>query len=457
VYTLARWTALGSLLALGGLAVLGYYYTALQLTCRVQVTIWLVLGLIVAKFLLLRWLLVARSKLAIQQAQRRRAAAMATPQGAAQDGGRSATSTGDMLLDLTAIDLQSRRLVRGSITLALIVGLWGIWVGVLPALKYLDQWQLWTYTETVTVPTAPGETPQGPSTVLRSITLRDLLLSVAIVVMTVVASRNLPGLIEIAWLRRLPLDPGGRYAITSISRYIIVVVGVVGAFRSVGIGWSNVQWLAAAITVGLGFGLQEIFANLISGLIILFERPMRVGDTVTVAGVSGTVTRIRSRATTITDWDRKELIVPNKEFITGQLVNWTLSDSVLRAVVHVGTSYGSDPTEVVQLLYEMAHNHPMVLADPRPTAVLAGFGDSSLNFELRVFVAGTDKLVPVQHDLHVQIEERFRQAGIEIPFPQCDVRVRDLPKGLVVQPAHAGSEVRPLHFATRAFVAEPGK
>ncbi len=132
-----------------------------------------------------------------------------------------------------------------------------------------------------------------------------------------------------------------RYALVSLSQYLIVLIGGVWLFRVLGVSWANVQWLVAAISVGLGFGLQEIFANFVSGLIVLFERPIRVGDIVTIGGVSGTVTRIRARATSITDWDRKELIVPNKEFITGQLINWTLSDSVLRVVIKVALSYGA--------------------------------------------------------------------------------------------------------------------
>ena len=125
-------------------------------------------------------------------------------------------------------------------------------------------------------------------------------------------------------LQRLSFDAGSRFAVTTVVRYVIVVVGVVVTFGQLGIGWSKVQWLVAAVTVGLGFGLQEIFANFVSGLIILFERPIRVGDIVTIGGFSGRVTQIRIRATTIRQWDRKELVVPNKEFITGQLINWSL-------------------------------------------------------------------------------------------------------------------------------------
>ena len=330
----------------------------------------------------------------------------------------------DELPNLAVLDTQTRRLLRSIFLLVLTVGGGVIWADVLPAFKFLDEWKLWPATSAVTTPPASGGGANATESVGTPddwITVGDLVMCVAIVLMTVVASRNLPGLLEIAWLQRLPLDAGGRYALTSLSRYVITLVGVVAACRSIGVGWANVQWLAAAMTVGLGFGLQEIFANFVSGLIILFERPMRVGDTVTVCGVTGTVSRIRSRATTITDADRKELIVPNKEFITGQLVNWTLTDTVSRVVVKVGVAYGTDVALATRLLLEAARAEPFVLRDPAPTATMIGFGASTLDLELHALVASLDKLSTVRHNLHVAIDEAYRQAGIEMAFPQQDI------------------------------------
>ena len=157
-----------------------------------------------------------------------------------------------------------------------------------------------------------------------------------------VAFRNIPGLLEIAVLQRLPLETSARYAVTTLASYAIILVGVVMGAGSLGLRWNQIQWLATALTFGLAFGLQEIFANFVAGLIILFERPLRVGDIVTVDDVTGVVSRVRIRATTITNWDRKEFVVPNKEFITGKLLNWTLSDQVNRIVINVGIAYGSD-------------------------------------------------------------------------------------------------------------------
>jgi potassium efflux system protein len=158
-------------------------------------------------------------------------------------------------------------------------------------------------------------------------------------------------------------------------------------------------------------------------MIILFERPIRIGDTVTVGETVGTVTRIRIRATTITDWDRKELIVPNKEFVTGRLVNWSLSDRVLRVILRVGIAYGSDTELAERLLYEIARKHPSVLSDPAPRALFASFGDNSLGFELRVYISGVEHYLEVWHDLNMAVDRAFRKAGITIAFPQRDTHL----------------------------------
>jgi small-conductance mechanosensitive channel len=250
---------------------------------------------------------------------------------------------------------------------------------------------------------------------------------------TIIAVKNVPGLLEIALLQHLPLEQAVRFAITTVCRYAIVLVGLVLAANMLGVRWEKVQWLAAAVTVGFGFGLQEIIANFVSGLIILFERPMRVGDTVTVGDTTGTVSRIRIRATTIVDWDRKELVVPNKEFITGRLINWTLSDRVLRVVVPVGIAYGSDTELARTKLFEVAKANQTVLDEPEPIVYFMDFGDSSLAFELRVYVASVEAFQRIRHEMHMAIDKAFREAGIEIAFPQRDVHIRSIRAALPLE------------------------
>ena len=186
------------------------------------------------------------------------------------------------------------------------------------------------------------------------------------------------------------------------------------------------QWLVAAMSLGLGFGLQEIFANFVAGIIILLERPIRVGDYVTVNGTSGFVTRIQLRATMIMDFDRRELIVPNKKFITDDVMNWTLSDSITRIVVKVGIAYGSDTRLAQSALLRVALAHPEVLRDPKPEVIFSQFGGSSLDFELRVHIPNRDAYAEIVHQLHMAIDSEFREKGIEISFPQQDVNVKGI-------------------------------
>jgi potassium efflux system protein len=211
-----------------------------------------------------------------------------------------------------------------------------------------------------------------------------------------------------------------------ISRYGIVAAGFFVALNMLGIGWGDVQWLVAAMGVGLGFGLKEIFANFFSGLIILFERPIRIGDTVTIDGLSGTVTKIRIRATTVTDFDNKEQVIPNQNFLTNPLINWTLSDPVTRVVFNVGIAYGSDTERALEVMTSVVKAHSEVLEEPRPTVFFIGFGESSLDFEVRVFVRERLRRMPLKHDLHMALNKALTEAGIEIPFPQRDLHLRSI-------------------------------
>jgi potassium efflux system protein len=237
-----------------------------------------------------------------------------------------------------------------------------------------------------------------------------------------------------------------RYAITTLCQYSIVAIGVLVMFATLGISWSNVQWLVAAISVGLGFGLQEIFANFVSGLIILFERPVRIGDTVTVGEITGTVTRIRIRATTLTDWDNKEIVVPNKTFITNQLTNWTLTDQIVRAVLRVRVAHNSDTELAHNIMLETAQSMPLVLDQPAPTVYFLGLGESSLDFDVRIFVKDLWDWLPAMHEYNMKIEKALREQGVQIPFPQRDIHVRSVTDaaGRPIYDSEKDSGVKPL-------------
>jgi potassium efflux system protein len=288
-----------------------------------------------------------------------------------------------------------------------------IWKDMLPAFSFLDHIVLWQHLVNV-----------DSQEVYRPITLTNLLLSGLYVFMAVVSIRNFSGVMELLVFRHSSIEAGGRYAVNQLAKYVLFTIGLISFANELGGSWSQVQWLVAALSVGLGFGLQEIFANMVSGIILLFERPIRVGDTVTIGDVSGKVSRIHMRATTLIDWDQKELIVPNKTFITSQLVNWTLSDAVTRVVIPVGIAYGSDLELAHKVMEETVRSTPLVLAEPAPSVLMVGFGDSSLNFSIRIFVSELSNRLPVAHDLHIRLEKALRAHKIEIPFPQRDIHVK---------------------------------
>jgi len=420
--------AVGLPVVLTVFAAVGYYHTALHLAGRLTESLWLVVGLLLFNAIGLRWLDIVHRKLATQRQRRHKAEGLSVTMSAGPDGQPSVEQTlgEDFEVGLERANRRSRQLLRSVLTVVFIVWGWSIWSGSLPALRAFDRIELWQHTAEVSVPvtTPDGQTIQETVEELQPTTLADVGLAILVVVLTVIAATDVPAFVEMAVVQRIHYDIGVRYATIAILRYVVVVTGTVLAFGLLGIGWSTVQWLVAAMTVGLGFGLQEIFANFVSGLIILFERPIRIGDTVTIGDTIGTVTKIRIRATTVTDWDRKELIVPNKEFVTGRLVNWTLSDNVLRVIIQVGIAYGSDTELAEKVLYETAGKHPFVLDDPAPVVLFKEFGNSSLGFDLRVYIGDIAHYFPVWHDLHMAIDKAFRAEGITIAFPQRDTHLK---------------------------------
>jgi potassium efflux system protein len=176
-----------------------------------------------------------------------------------------------------------------------------------------------------------------------------------------------------------------------------------------------------------------LVANFISGLILLFERPVRVGDVVTLSDVTGVVTRVQLRATTVRDWDRKEYVVPNKDLITGRILNWTLTNELNRIVINVGIAYGSNTRRAREVLFEILHDHPRVLDEPEPGVTFEQFGDSTLNLVVRAFLADLDHRLTTIHELHTAIDDRFAEEGIEIAFPQRDLHIRSVQQAVPVE------------------------
>jgi small-conductance mechanosensitive channel len=221
---------------------------------------------------------------------------------------------------------------------------------------------------------------------------------------------------------RTRIATGQSYAVSSLLNYAIVAIGFVVALGVLGMDLTKVTVLAGAFGVGIGFGLQSVVNNFVSGLILLFERPIHVGDTVQVGSLQGRVRRIGIRASIVRTMQGAEIIVPNAQLITEQVTNWTLSDQLRRLDLPVGVNYGAAPKKVIELLETVARAHPKVLQDPAPRGLFMSYGDSSINFELRAWTEQTNT-VQVHSDLTVAIYDAVYAAGISFPFPQRDVRV----------------------------------
>jgi potassium efflux system protein len=392
---------------------MGYQSTAetfLRLLTRE--TVWFLLSLLLLRALLLRWFLLSERRLRLESAIRHREEAL-------QEREQEETPETDVFdievpePDYKELGQQARAMVRVAVFVGVVASLATLWGDFLPFYNFLENVTL-PYTKTSLV---EGVEEQVPAT------LADLILGLLMLAATGFAVKNLAGLLEFTVLRHFNFDAGARYALSTLLQYGIVTFGLITALSTMGMEWQKLQWLVAALGVGLGFGLQEIVANFVSGIILLIERPIRVGDIVTVGNASGAVSRIQIRATTIQTYDSQELLVPNKEFITGRLLNWTLTDPTARILLYVGIAYGSDVEKALKLIMEAAVEEDQVLEDPAPTVNFEGFGENALNLSLRAFVGSLDFRLAIQTSLLKSIYAKFAAAGIEISFPQRDVHL----------------------------------
>ena len=257
------------------------------------------------------------------------------------------------------------------------------------------------------------------------ISLQSFAAFVGVLVAVGVLARLTGGLVGGRLLRRTHLDPGLRYALGRMTYYAILVAGILVALQTSGIDIGSVTVILGALGVGIGFGLQNVVGNFVSGLILLAERPLTIGDWIEVGGRAGRVDRIGARSTTIVTNDNITIIVPNSDLVAQSIVNWSHSDPKVRIRIPVGVAYGSDLGRVQEALLEAASGHAGVLTEPPPQVILGAFGDSALEVELAVW---TREMVPYQRqfrsDLNFAIEAGFRARGITIPFPQRDVHLR---------------------------------
>ncbi len=259
-----------------------------------------------------------------------------------------------------------------------------------------------------------------------TVTAWRILYFILLLVLLIFISKRIKNWLIYKVLSKSTLDLGTRSAIGTMVRYVIILIGLMVIIQSVGINLSALTVLAGALGVGIGFGLQNVTNNFISGIIILFERPIKVGDRIEVGGISGDVVNISMRATTVVTNDNISVIVPNSEFISLQVINWSHNDRNVRFNIKVGVSYKEDPEKVKDILLSVAIDNLSVLENPAPDVIFDEFGESSLNFILRVW---TTKLIQkpdtLRSQLYFEIFKRFRDKGIEIPFPQIDLHLKN--------------------------------
>ena len=400
-------------------AAVGYLATSQALLARLETSVAIWFLLLVIYHVIRRWMLIQRRRLAFDRAKHRRAEMLAN-RARGEEETHPTSLEGSVEAEVSEVDLdtisaQSLRLVRSILMLIALVSVIVLWSEIHSAFGFLENISLWDVSSTV----------QGVESI-EPITLGAVLIAILVFIITTQLVRNLPALLELALLQHLNLTPGTGYAITTITKYLLMLFGGLIGFSMIGIEWSKLQWLVAALGVGLGFGLQEIFANFISGLIILFEKPIRIGDTVTIRDLTGSVTKINTRATTISDWDRKEIIVPNKAFITEQFINWSLSDSVTRVVLSIPAPSDADSEEVTQILLTAAQRCSLVIDNPAPEAFLVDLQQGIQIFELRIYAAEMGHRMPLRHEIHQLILAGFREHGIDMPFPPVQMRLESL-------------------------------
>jgi small-conductance mechanosensitive channel len=258
-----------------------------------------------------------------------------------------------------------------------------------------------------------------------SITIRlsSFLSFFIILFVTFSATRLISNVIDGGALDFMNLSKGVPHIISVVTRYFLIGLGFILAISAIGINLSQFNLMAGALGLGIGFGLQNIISNFISGLILIFERPIQTNDVVEMGTIIGTVKKIGIRSSNIHTFDGAEVIVPNSNLISNEVTNWTLSDAVKRVEIRVGTAYGTDLPKVVDLLKNVAEDYPEALKNPEPLAFFDAFGDSSLDFRLLVWVP-VEIAFRAKSEIAIEVYKRFKEEKIEIPFPQRDLHIK---------------------------------
>ena len=377
------------------LIILGYYYTAVYLITHLLNSYFVILLWVFGRYFAYRFVAISARRL---QDKRRKLREQVLENGTKEDE----------TIKLSVVNQQIYRVTDLIGWVVLFVSLYVIWSDLISVAYYLDGVILW-------------ESNEGNQ--VESVTLLNLMRASLYMVITYVLIKNITGILEVTVFSKIPLSKGTPQTIITMLTYIIVTFGSVSAFSALGISWTKIQWIFTALSVGLGFGVREIFGSFVSGSILLFERPIRVGDKVTVGQYTGIVTKIRLRSTTLLNSDHMEVVLPNQAFVTDRFINWTLNNTITRLQIFFKVSYDTDLDLMQRLLLQAVNEAPKVLSEPKVEINMLHFGDNALEHELLVFVGELGDRIETMNFLQYRINQLFRENGIRFALNQLDVHL----------------------------------
>ena len=403
------------------LAALGYYYSSVIIAGKLIWTYYILLVYVIIDATVVRSMRLQARRMAYQRKLEAYAQAKADRQAGIavknDDLAELSSPLDDEKMPISEINSKSKRAVNYILFLIFVSILYMVWKDILAVVNYLQSITLYSFSS-------------QDGSVVTTVTMMDMVFVGYAVLLTAVLVKNFSGILEVVLFSWSDYAKKWSYTINMVFNYIFIAICVAFVSSRIGITWDRLQWLVAALSVGLGFGLQEIFANFVSGLIILFERPIRIGDIITINGTSGRVTKIRIRATTITDFEKRDYVVPNRAFITTPLTNWSLNDECLtRMQVEMGIAYGSDVVAAKEALLRIADANVHVLKSPKSYVLFQSFGESNLNLILRYYIKNIADYFPSIDSLNTEIYNEFNRLGIEFAFNQMDVYIKNTKSG----------------------------
>lgn len=390
----------------------GYLYTVVKLTNRIAYTFYIVLAYFLVSQTVHRMIYVLTVKIYGRIYEDN-----LTSGNSEQKGNMIISLVSVMNLNAPSLCARIYKIARIILIIVTAILLYIQWSDLSSVLRYLDTVHIWSKTEIV----------NGTHVVTDYLSIANILFAIFLVLITSFLNRTLPVLFEkIILIRKDERFKSTSYSVKVISSYIIIGLGLISAAGALGIKWENLQWLVAALSVGLGFGLQEIFANFVSGIILLFERQLRVGDIITLNGLSGTVSKIRIRSTTVMSFENKEVMIPNREFITSALTNWSLTSSITKMEFNVGVAYGTNIEKAKGILRNIINRCRYIAKDQASLIYVKALASSEVTLACDIYVTKIgDRKLAIDY-LSQETLNSFANAGIEIPFNQMDVHVKTL-------------------------------